>query len=139
MVEQQRTISIAQVGAKFRSKRELYKFLQSDCSFFLPPITAINAIFLNSIFHNKRKVSNSCFDWFQVINRQDVKVSCIPFVEGLAIKDLLRWVEEHEDYGIQDYLPAPKEWLRYDRQWICDILYTLRENEVTVLVKRVEQ
>ena len=58
----------------------------------------------------------------QYIKREDVKVSCVPQIEGLAVNDFLDYARNKSH--LLEYLPVAKNWLHLDKKWICDQLYT---------------
>ena len=44
-------------------------------------------------------------------------------IPGLYIDDLLAYTEKRP--GLSAYLPEMIDWLKVDRKWLCDIVYTL--------------
>lgn len=69
---------------------------------------------------------------FQYIKREDVKVSAVPHIEGLTIKDLLDYARTQP--ALLRYLPDEKDWVHIDRQWLCDVLYTLAPQEIQHMI-----
>jgi len=49
-------VSIYKLEEKFRTKKELYQFLQQDCRAFLPPLESTNVYFLKQIFKGEKDV-----------------------------------------------------------------------------------
>ena len=51
-------------------------------------------------------------------------MSAVPYYEGLTIDDFLHFAKK--DANLLQYLPDERDWVKIDRQWLCDILYTLK-------------
>ena len=49
-------MSISQIEAKLKSKKELYQFLVQDCSAYLPPIQSTNVYFFKAIMRGTKDV-----------------------------------------------------------------------------------
>ena len=52
-----------------------------------------------------------------------MKLSSVPQIEGLNLADLLSYAMA--DKTVKTHLPNSDEWIHLDRQWICDVTYTL--------------
>ena len=59
----------------------------------------------------------------QFINREQVKVSALPHIEGLTVQDLIDFAKAN--YNVKAYLPDEEDWIHLDRQWLGDVLYTV--------------
>ena len=68
-----------------------------------------------------------------MVLRKNVKVSAVPMIEGLAVKEILGFYQA--EMRIANHLPRPREWLRYDRKWICDLCQSLEEEEFLALIR----
>ena len=51
-------------------------------------------------------------------------MSAVPNYEGLTVDDFLRFAKK--DAAILQYLPDEKDWLKIDKKWLCNVLYTLK-------------
>ena len=63
-----------------------------------------------------------------------MKISCVPHLEGLTIKECLAFAKERPH--ILEFLPDESDWAKVDRQWLCDILYTQEKDSVQELIDR---
>lgn len=57
-----------------------------------------------------------------------MKVSAIPQIEGLTIDDFIKYARDKPN--ILKYLPDEKEWHHLDKQWLCDVMYTVDTNGI---------
>ena len=65
----------------------------------------------------------------QYINREQVKVSALPHIEGLTVQDLMDFARTKDN--VKAYLPDEKDWIHLDRQWLGDVLYTVDAKAIT--------
>ena len=75
--QQMTTINAAQFGAKYSTKREVYRFLTSEGLVYLPPYECITVFHMRDICSGKRRM----------IKQADVRVISVPFFEGLSIEN----------------------------------------------------
>ena len=54
--QQAAKISSKEFSAKYRSKREIYNFLATDCSIYLPPYDNVTIYFIKDIMFGKKKM-----------------------------------------------------------------------------------
>ena len=73
------SVNPASFGAKFSSKREVYRFLTSEALIYLPPYETVTVFHMRDIVAGKRKM----------IKQSDVRVISVPFFEGLSIDKML--------------------------------------------------
>lgn len=79
-------ISAQEFGAKYSSKREVYRFLASDVKIYLPDYQTVTVWHLRDLACGRRNR----------IKGTDVKYMSIPQFEGLTVDDLLEYAEnEH--------------------------------------------
>ena len=57
----------------------------------------------------------------------------VPHLEDLTIEHLLDFAKSKP--LLLKYLPAEKDWLHIDRQWLCDVLYTLDQDGLDELIQ----
>ena len=55
-MEQYKELSLLDLGSKFRSKYEFYRFLETEENLFLPPYKQLSIEFINDFLQNKKKV-----------------------------------------------------------------------------------
>ena len=58
------------------------------------------------------------------MKKANVKNASVPQVEGLTIKNILDWCTEKSP-DVLKYLPSEEQWHHQDREWICNIVFTL--------------
>ena len=61
-----------------------------------------------------------------------MKESAVPQIEGLTIEDFMKFARDKPN--ILKYLPDEKEWHHLDKQWLCDVMYTVDTNGVQELI-----
>jgi len=52
-----------------------------------------------------------------------MKVSAVPQIEGLTIQDFLEYAKGEPP--MLKYLPDSRDWVHFDKKWVCDLMYTL--------------
>jgi len=62
------------------------------------------------------------------LKRQDVSIASVPQIEGLTRKDFEELASAKP--SMKKYLPDEVDWVRMDRTWLCNVLYTLDEEGV---------
>ena len=68
------------------------------------------------------------------MKRESVKVASVPHIEGLTIKDFMEYAKNKPT--MLKHLPDERDWVHMDRQWICDVLYTLDTDGIQSLINR---
>ena len=67
------------------------------------------------------------------MKRDSIKLSHVPFIEGLAIKDILDYTTGKEN--LVKHLPdRDNQWTHVDRKWLCDVIYTLDTDSFQALI-----
>ena len=104
----------ASFGAKYQSKREVYRFLSCDCGTYLSSYDTMTVWHMRDLVGNKRTR----------IKCKDVKTIQIPQFEGLTIDDLLAFGEQYPE--VMRALPSEKkEVLKLPRAYIANVIYTV--------------
>ena len=62
-----------------------------------------------------------------------MKVSAVPHIEGLTVEDFLEHAKNKPQ--LLRYLPNERDWLHIDRQWVCDMLFTLDKEAIEEKIK----
>ena len=75
------SINAASFGAKYASKREIYRFLTSEAHIYLPTYETVTIFHMRDIVAGRRRM----------IKQEDVKVTSVPFFDGLSIEKMLEW------------------------------------------------
>jgi hypothetical protein len=116
-------VNVHQLMQRFQSKKELHNFLCQDCRAFMPKPESTNVYYLKQIMQGQKEVRNSANKDGQYIKRENIKVSSVPQYEGLALEDFIDYARAKPQ--LLKFLPDEKDWLKLDKKWICDVLYTL--------------
>ena len=56
-----------------------------------------------------------------------MKKAYCPHVEGLHFPDLINFAKSY--YNVLEYLPAEEEMIKTGREWMANMLYTLKPQE----------
>ena len=100
--------------SKFRSKKECYKFIASECGLYLPEYKTVTIDHLREIAANKRKI----------IYAKDVRWITVPNYEGLTMKDMLEWSKRFPE--VVRALPSiEREIIKLHRQFVANLIYTI--------------
>ena len=107
-------VNPASFGAKFASKREVWRFLACDVGAFLPSYNTVTIWHLRDIVAKKRRL----------IKCKDVNYIIVPQYEGLTIDDMLAFGEQYTE--VMRALPAVnKEILKLPRAYIANVVHTI--------------
>jgi hypothetical protein len=66
------------------------------------------------------------------LNRDSIKLSAVPQIEGLTSYDFLDYAKAHP--RLLTYLPDERDWVHLDKHWICDVLYTVDTEGVQKMI-----
>ena len=66
-----------------------------------------------------------------------MKKAYCPHIEGLHMPDLITFSKRYPQ--VLEYLPAEEEMIKAGREWITNMLYTLKPEEFQALVRSKEQ
>ena len=101
-------------GAKYASKREVYRFLTNDVQVYLSSYETMTVWHMRDLCSKKRRM----------IKSENVRHIIIPQFEGLAIEDLLSYASQHSN--VMEALPlVAKETKKLPRQYIANVIYSL--------------
>ena len=107
-------VNAAEFASKFQGKREIYRFLGSECGLYLPTYETVTIFHLKDMAANRRKV----------FKRTEVKMLNVPLFENLAVKDILEFAGQFPE--VLQALPAVKrETEKLQRSYICNIVYSV--------------
>lgn len=99
-------ITLNDVSLKAKSKKEIYLVLTVEGGLYLPPILDANRKYLRALMIGKKKFLYS----------SKIKVTKVPQVENLAIKNILEFAAKNVD--IQNYLPEYEYNKQPNRDWL---------------------
>ena len=66
-----------------------------------------------------------------------MKISAVPNITGLTAEDFLTFARKNQD--LLKYLPEEKDWNHLDKQWLCDILYTLDTDRIEAMISNAKK
>ena len=109
------SINAASFGAKYASKREVYRFLTSEARVFLPNYESVTIFHMRDIVAGKRKM----------IKTEQVRHINVPFFEGLSIEHMLEWAAKQPE-NIMEALPIVKREVdKLPRAYIANVIHTM--------------
>ena len=104
----------AAFGAKFQSKREVYRFLTHDVSTYISSYETMTIYHMADLAAGRRRR----------IRQLEVKVITIPHFDGLNIERMLEYAEGRQD--VIDCLPMLRRDLeRLPRSYLGNVIYTV--------------
>ena len=109
------SVNAASFGAKYSSKREVYRFLTSEALIYLPPYETVTVFHMRDIVAGKRKM----------IKQSDVRVISVPFFEGLSIDKMLLWSENRVENVMEVFPIIKREIDKLPRAYIANCIFTL--------------
>jgi len=113
-VQQVEKLNSASFGAKYASKREVYRFLSHDCGAYLSSYDTMTVWHMRDLVGNKRRL----------IKCKDVRTIQVPQFEGLSIDEMLAFGEQYPE--VMRALPSVrKEILKLPRAYIANVIHTL--------------
>ena len=105
-------ISAKEVGAKFRSKREIYRFLTAECKCYLGDFETMTIWHLRDLAAGDR----------QIILSSAVKFISIPNYTGLKIEKMVDFARNYP--AAMQALPIEVEIKQLHRQYLANVIYT---------------
>ena len=106
-------ITAKEFAAKYRDKREIYRFLASDVHVYLDSFENHTIWHLKDVAAGRKKK----------ILAKAMKHISIPQYEGLTIADLLDYAKQYQ--SVMQALPPELEIKKLSRQYIANVIYTL--------------
>ena len=125
-------ITSAEIAAKMQSKREIYRFLETEVKCYLSSYETM------TIFHLRDLASSRKLR----LKADKVKHIAIPQFKTLSIKEIRKFIDEHPMCEtILRYFPTDnKEWEKLPRQYVANVAYTVIGQEFQDwMLDRVEQ
>ena len=52
-----------------------------------------------------------------------MRLCAVPQIEGLRVSDFESYIEKNPN--LKEYVPDDRDWLHVDKQWLCNVLYSL--------------
>ena len=108
------TVTAAQFAAKYKDKREVFKFVAGECGAYLPDYDNVTIWHLRDMAAGKRTI----------IKSQNIKHLYVPQFEHLAIKDMMEYCGSIPKV-MKAFPIETKEIKKFPRQYIANVIYTL--------------
>ena len=107
-------VDAAAFGAKFSSKREIWRFLTCEVGAYLSTYQTMTIFHLRDLVARKRRM----------IKCPDVKVINVPHFEGLSIDDMLVFAEQYPE--VMEAFPIVRHEVdKLPRAYIANVIHTL--------------
>ena len=107
-------VTTNEFNAKYRSKKEVYRFLAFDCGVYLPAYDTVPIWHLRDIAAGKRKY----------IKALGVKTIQVPHFDGLTFDTMIVNAKKHP--GFSNFLPSePREVEKLPRAYLANLIYTI--------------
>ena len=101
-------------GAKYTSKRELYRFLTHDCGAYLATYQSMTVWHMRDLISGERAM----------VSEKTVKQINVPYFEGLKIESFLEFASSYPQ--VMKALPIlERERLLLPRSYIANVIYTI--------------
>lgn len=100
---QTQAVNVGLFAAKYRSKREVYRFVSYECKIFVPSLETVTMAHLADLMSGKKLC----------VYLDQVKPITVPYYKGLKIEAILEFGNQYQK--VVDALPIPKECLKLDR------------------------
>jgi hypothetical protein len=111
--QQTQRITSKEFAAKYKDKREVYRFLACDAHLYLDSFETMTIWHLKDLAAGRKK---------KIISK-DVKHISIPQYEGLSIADLLEYAKSYP--AVMQALPVEREIKKLSKQYIANVIYTI--------------
>ena len=105
----------ASFSAKYKSKREVWRFLTSEAGVYLPAYEVVTIYHMRDLVAGKRKLIKT--DEVQMIN--------VPFFEGLSIESMLEWAASRPEQVMDAFPIVKRELDKLPRAYIANVIHTL--------------
>lgn len=92
-------VNAAAFGAKYASKREVYRFLTSDAGVYLSSYQTMTVFHMRDLVAGKRRM----------IKAVDVKFINVPYFVGLSIDEMLEFARDRPERPMDVFPTVPRE------------------------------
>ena len=111
--QQTQRITSKEFAAKYKDKREVYRFLACDVQVYLDSFETMTIWHLKDLAAGRKKK----------ILAKDVKHISIPQYEGLSIADMLEYARSYP--AVMQALPVEREIKKLSKQYIANVIYSI--------------
>ena len=106
-------ISAKEIGAKFKSKREIYRFLSAEVKVYLGEFETMTIWHLRDLASGDR----------HMIKADDVKHINVPNYTGLNIEKMIAFAKDYPE--AMNALPIEDEIKGLHRQYLANVIYSM--------------
>jgi len=110
-------------GAKYQSKREVYRFLSHDCGAYLSTYETMTIFHLRDLMAGKRKR----------LKAVDVKVIQVPHFKGLKVESMYEFAAQYPEV-MECFPTVQRERDDLPRSYIANVINTVKPKEFQVWV-----
>ena len=118
------SINAQSFGAKFQSKREVWRFLSHDCGCYLSSYDTM------TIYHLKELMAGSRTR----IKAKLVKHITVPHFDGLKVEAMFDWAARHPDV-MRAFPITLREREDLPRTYVANVIHTLKQEEFSKWVR----
>ena len=119
-------INPASFGAKYQSKREVYRFLSHDCRCYLSSYETMTVFHLRDLMSGRRRR----------IKADDVKVIQVPHFKGLKVEAMYQFAAQHADVMLA-FPSVQRERDDLPRTYIANVINTLKTEDFQAWVDQM--
>ena len=112
-------------GAKYRTKREVYRFLTHDCGAYLSSYETMTIFHLKDLMAGKRRR----------IKAVDVKVITVPHFKGLKVEAMFAWAKAFPEV-MRAFPTIQREIDDLPRPYVANVINTIKPLEFATWVNR---
>ena len=105
----------AAFGAKFKSKREVWRFFITDAGVYLPSYETVTIWYMRDLIAGKRKM----------IKTDQVKTINVPFFDGLSKEQMLAWAASQPGEVMDAFPIVKREVEKLPREYIANVIHTI--------------
>ena len=118
----EKDITINDISLKAKSKKGVYLVLTSEGGIYFPQIGDSNKEYLRDIITGRKKF----------LYCKSILTVKVPHLKTLSIKEILNFVRNKTE--IDYYLPVYKYNKFPDREWLCNVINTIANNEFRIFI-----
>ena len=119
-------VNPASFGAKYQSKREVYRFVTHDCGCYISSYETMTIFHMRNLMAGTRKR----------IKAVDVKHITVPHFKGLKLEAMLDWAAQYPEV-MKAFPITLREREDLPRPYVANVINTLKENEFKVWVNKL--
>ena len=113
--QQMSKVHPAAFGAKFKSKREVWRFFITDAGVYLPSYETVTIWHMRDLIAGKRKM----------IKTDQVKTINVPFFDGLSKEQMLAWAASQPGEVMDAFPIVKREVEKLPREYIANVIHTI--------------